>query len=499
MDRILVRGVNWIGDAVMTIPALRALRRYHRDSELSLLVKDWVAPVFYENPYIDRILRYMDSHRGIIGKLRLAKELRRENFMIAYLLQNAFDAAFITYLAGIPERAGYNRDLRGFFLTRPVPYNREDRKMHHVDYYLELLKRLGIDAPYTRPWIRITLPRRLDARSSLSSLRRPVLGLNPGATYGSAKRWIPKRFTMVIREFMDETGGSVVIFGSTNESPISEKIISGFEDYRILNLTGRTSLDSLIPLIGECDLLLSNDSGPMHIGYAVGTPVVALFGSTDPALTGPLGYRDIVLKKDIHCSPCFKKSCESMLCMDEITVDDVMDAIRRLIPRRKAVFFDRDGTLNRDPGYLRDYSEFELYPGVERLRYLKEAGYMLIGVTNQSGISRGIVDEGFVKEINNIYIEKYGFDDFYYCPHHPDEMCECRKPEPGMLYRARAIYNIDLRNSFVVGDRESDLILARMVGARAILLRRGKLTEHDDADYVVNNLDDVVRLILYGS
>ncbi len=485
MDKILIRGVNWIGDAVMTIPTLRALRRYHRDSEVSLLVKDWVASVFYENPYIDKIIKYKDSYTGIIGKLRLARELRR--------------AAFITYLARIPERVGYNRDLRRFLLTRPVPYSREDRKMHHVDYYLELLRRLGINAPYTRPWIRITLQRRLDARKILLSLKRPILGLNPCATYGSAKRWIPERFTKVIKEFIDETDGSVVIFGSGSEPSISEKIISGLDDYRILNLTGKTSLDSLIPLISECDLLLSNDSGPMHIGYAVGTPIVALFGSTDPALTGPLGYRDIVLKKDIHCSPCFKRSCEKMSCMDAITVDDVMDAIRRLIPRRKAIFFDRDGTLNMDPGYLRDYSDFKLYPGVERLKYLKEAGYMLIGVTNQSGINRGIVDEEFVKRINNIYIERYGFDDFYYCPHHPDEMCECRKPEPGMLYRARAIYNIDLRNSFVVGDRESDLMLAKMVGARSILLRTSGLTKHDDADYVVNNLDDVGRLILDGS
>ncbi len=495
-ERIAVRGVNWIGDAVMTIPALRAIKKYFNEAEINLIIKPWVAPVFYDSPYVDNIILYSAEYNNIGGKFRFAKLLRKESFSRAILLQNAFDAGLIAFLAGIPERIGYQRDMRRLLLTKPVTYNGEDRLMHHIDYYLELLRRAGIPAEYSIPWIRLSLDERVEARRRLSALDRPLLGINPGATYGSAKRWFPERFAMVADLFVELTGGSVVLLGGEKEIEIAKQIRRNSRSEALLILTGKTTLRELIAVISELDILLSNDSGPMHIGYAVGTPVVALFGSTDPTLTGPKGYRDVVIKKDLDCSPCFRRTCNYMKCMEAITIDDVLDGIKRLIPENRAVFFDRDGTLCKDTGYLNDIARLEIFEDIKALEGLKEKGFKLIGVTNQSGIARGIVKEEIAREINQLFIDRYGFDDFYYCPHLPDEHCECRKPEPGMVLRARAEHKINLKSSWVVGDKHSDILLAKAVGARSILLRSDKLMEYPAADYVVNTLSEAVKIIL---
>lgn len=511
---ILIRGVNWIGDAVMTMPAIRSLRKTYPDSKISLLIRPSVSPIFEKDPNIDEIILYEDRFNGIIGKIKLANRLKKMGFSKAFLFQNAFDAAFITYLARIPERIGYSRDARGFLLTEPIPFDRDDRKVHHIFYYLNLLKAIGIEADYSDPCIYLSIDERISARDKLLSLKRPILGMNPGATYGSSKRWFPDRFAEVASWFIKETGGSIAIFGSKNEVDIAEeievKLIRSWEDknffsgslnsisFHVMNFAGKTSLRELISLISECDVLVTNDSGPMHIAYAVGTPLVAIFGSTDPELTGPHKDGNIVVKAEIECSPCFERVCNNkdMKCMYAVTSDDVYLGIRDILPNRRAVFFDRDGTLCRDADYLNNWKDFEIFPEIESLKKLKEKGFALIGVTNQSGISRGIVDEQFVKEVNHVFVDKYGFDDFYYCPHHPDNHCPCRKPEPKMLMMARARHRINLKESFVVGDKDADMLLAKAVGAKGILVKTGKQQGSSYADFEVLNLKEVVDVIL---
>ncbi|MBI3592333.1 MAG: lipopolysaccharide heptosyltransferase II, partial [Nitrospirae bacterium] len=470
-EKILIRGVNWIGDAVMTMPAIHALRSAYAGAKISLLVKSWVRPVFEGNPDIDELVVYDDRFKGVLGRLRLAAELRRRKFTKAILFQNAFDAALITFLAGIPQRVGYNRDGRGFLLTEPVSFNDDDRKVHHINYYLNLLEKAGIPAAYSEPWIHLLIDERLSGRAALSGLSRPILGINPGATYGSAKRWFPERFAEVANRFIKDTGGSVAVFGGKGETDIAREIDRLIPDKKLF-LAGATSLRELIALISECDVFVTNDSGPMHIAYAVGTPTVAIFGSTSPELTGPAGSGNIVIKKDFSCSPCFERTCKNkgLRCMDAVTSDDVYDAIKKLLPERRAVFFDRDGTLCRDAHYLNDWKDFEIFPEIERIKALKDRGFSLIGITNQSGVYRGLVEESFVKEVNRVFIDRHGFDDFYYCPHGPDEHCSCRKPEPGMLLKARARHMINLRESYVVGDKNADMLLAKAVGAKGILV-----------------------------
>ncbi|BCB97004.1 lipopolysaccharide heptosyltransferase II [Dissulfurispira thermophila] len=491
----------------MTLPAIRALRIAYPESNISLLVKPSVSPIFEMNPDIDEIILYKEDFKGMFGKLRLAIDLRKRHFSSAILLQNAFDAALITFLAGIPQRIGYSRDKRGFFLTKPIPFDDDDRKMHHIDYYLHLLKAAGINAEYSDPWIYLSIDERLSARDKLSLLKRPILGINPGATYGSSKRWFPERFAQVANWFLNETGGGIAIFGSNNEVDIAEEIaylirrqrseVSSQTDL-LLNLAGKTSIRELISVISECDVLVTNDSGPMHIGYAVGTPIVVVFGSTSPDLTGPVGDGHIVVKTDLSCSPCFNRTCKNndMRCMYTITPEDVYWGIKELLPVRKAVFFDRDGTLCKDADYLNNWRDFEVYPDIDRLTELKRNGFLLIGVSNQSGIGRGIVDERFVKEVNQVFVDRYGFDDFYYCPHMPDDSCACRKPEPKMLLDARVRHKINLKKSYVVGDKDVDMLLAKAVGAIGVLVKTGKQQWSAHADFVVETLKDVVDLIL---
>ncbi|MCI0469146.1 MAG: lipopolysaccharide heptosyltransferase II [Nitrospirae bacterium] len=536
--KILIRGVNWIGDAVMTIPAIRAIKKNYPDSKLHLLIKPFLTPVFNGNPDIDEIIPYEDKFRGIVGRFRLAGLLRRRGFSKAILFQNAFDAALVAFFADVPERIGYNRDGRGLLLTRPVEYNREDRRLHHIDYYLSLLKKAGMRAEFSFPWIFLSLEERLSARKRLLSLKRPILGINPGAAYGSAKRWMPERFAEIACWFIKDTGGSVIIFGSIKDAEIAyeikmlikkqhftplnnhtqiiqgrslfsllyqRKVEIGLEESeigadRILNLAGLTDLRDLIALISECDVFISNDSGPMHIAYAVGAPLVAIFGSTDPMLTGPISsisnYR--VLNPNLSCSPCFDRVCKDndLRCMYAITSEEAYFSIKDILPQKRAVFFDRDGTLCRDADYLNDWNDFKVFHDINELNRLKDKGFLLIGISNQSGISRGIVEESFVIEVNNLFINKYNFDDFYYCPHHPDEHCPCRKPEPGMLFKARAKHMIDLKESYVIGDKDSDMLLAKAVGAKGILIKTGKQKDSIYADLTSDDIKEAVQHIL---
>jgi heptosyltransferase-2 len=501
---VLVRGVNWVGDAVMTLPALRALKKALPEARISLLVKPWVSPLFEQDPHVDETIIYSDEYQGVMGKLKISRMLRKKGFCSAILFQNAFDAAFIAFLAGIKERVGYNRDARGFLLTTAVAVPHNASELHHIFYYLNLLEQSGIKTEFSSPYIYLSLAERLSARELLKGARRPVLGINPGAAFGSAKRWFPDRFAEVANWFLKDTGGSVVIFGGKGEVDIAQEIDKLIPEDKLL-LAGKTSLRELVSLISECDVFVTNDSGPLHIACAVGTPLVAIFGSTNPKITGPPpqseGSRAVVVTHSLSCGPCFERTCEKndMRCMYDVTSDDVYLGIKKILPDKPAVFFDRDGTLCKDVGYLNTFDNLKIFPDVGMIKLLREKGFKLIGVSNQSGIARGLIHEGFVREVNNILIDRYGFDDFYFCPHHPADHCPCRKPEPGMLLRARAKHQIDFKKSFVVGDKEADMLLAHAVGAKGVFVKTGQDKESPSADYTAKDLSEAVNWILEQS
>jgi len=505
--RVLIRGVNWVGDSVMTIPALRALRGELKGSHFSLLVKPQVSAIFEKDPAIDEIILYKDEYKGLRGKFRIAKVLREREFTLSVLFQNAFDAALITALAGVPKRVGYSRDLRGVLLTNPVGFDDKAKRLHHIDYYIYMLRRAGLikkePPPEDKiPWIFLDLEERLRARNTLKGLKRPILGINPGAAYGSAKRWGARKFSEVAVNFMADFDGSVVVFGKEREEAEVAGIIQSAckcrTEHRVLSLAGKTTLRELISLIGECDIVLSNDSGPMHIAYALRKPLVAIFGSTEPSLTGPPPLGSKVIKHNIHCSPCFERECKegTLACMNGIATEEVSSAIKDISPINKGVFFDRDGTLIKDVDYLRRWEDYEPLEGLDSLNRLKEKGFKLIGITNQSGIARGIIDEGFVKGVNELIMKEYGIDAFYYCPHHPDEKCPCRKPQPEMALRAALEHRIEPRKSFVLGDKDIDMLLAKAIGARGVLVLTGKERESQNADYIAKDLREAIDWII---
>jgi heptosyltransferase II len=335
---LLVRAVNWLGDAVLTTPALGAVRAAFPGSRIILAAKPLVAELFRHHPDIDEILVYEKEgrHAGAAGMLRMAAELRRRGITTAILFQNAFDAALLAFLAGIPDRAGYATDGRRMLLSRAVPATEEVLRMHHAEYYLHLVSELGIPRlanPAMR--LQVTGEERDAMVARLASLGVPrgsrILGINPGATYGSAKRWFPDRFAVAADALSEEWGASVVLMGSAPEMPLSAEIEAAMRR-RPVNLAGKTTVRELMALLSLCGFLVTNDSGPMHIAAALGTPLVAIFGPTDWRTTSPWTRTAKIVRVDVDCSPCMRRECDrGHECMLGITADMVVDAARGLM------------------------------------------------------------------------------------------------------------------------------------------------------------------------
>jgi len=325
MSRVCVRATNWLGDAVMSLPAIRAIRQVFPRAHIAIAARPWVADLYARETSIDRIIPYTGPSRAF------AARLREERFDGAILLQNAFDAALIAWLARIPERIGYNRDARGLLITRPIPGPEPgDIPRHERFYYLELLRRAGLIERFP-PTDTIRLEGVGAARESgachLAALgmAAPVIGISPGAAYGNAKRWLPDRFAEVARKFAPMSA-AVLVFGSASERPLCEEVAGALSRCHIpaRNLAGQTTLREFIDLAAACRLFLTNDSGAMHVASALGVPTVAVFGATDDATTGPTGSLARVVREHAECSPCLLRDCPiDHRCMTRVTADQV--------------------------------------------------------------------------------------------------------------------------------------------------------------------------------
>ncbi len=345
--RILIRGTNWVGDAVMSVPAMREIRRLFPRAHISLLVRPWVRGVYSAAEFIDEVLIYdmNGEHRGILGRHRLVLSLKPRAFDSAILLQNAFDAAALAWWARIPCRVGYARDARGFLLTHRVTVDPEVKKVHQAYYYLGLLsgmrwigQRLWEDPDYR---LRIDLGVCDSDRAGARNLLRRhgieagevLIGLNAGASYGGAKRWLPDRFARVAEHLAVSQRARVILLGSKMEEPIALDVAARMAT-PCLNLVGRTSLGLLMGVLRECSLLITNDSGPMHLAAALGVPQVAIFGSTSEIATGPVSDVAEVVKNPVDCSPCFLRECPiDFRCMTGVSVARVIEAAERAMAR----------------------------------------------------------------------------------------------------------------------------------------------------------------------
>lgn len=530
IKRIVVRGPNWIGDAVMSEPALSALRRLFPQAELTLLVKPAVAELFKGHPDVAHILVYDDrgQHAGLTGKWRLANALRRGRFDLAILFQNAFEAALIAFLAGIPRRYGYATDGRRLLLSDPVPRPGRTAISHQVHYYLEMLRPLGCEEDAKSP--RLVLFREEEAAMAKRLVESGVsgaellIGLNPGSTYGGAKRWLPERFAETADRLAVQSGATVLIVGARGEESLARSIAEKIRA-RTVVLSGQTSVRELMAAVKRCAVFVTNDTGPMHIAAAFGVPVVAVFGPTDWRTTAPFGTGHALVRQPVDCSPCLLRECPiDHRCMTRVTVDDVFAAatkqlfgssgLSRLSGSDQTnplagvtIFLDRDGTTNRDTGYIKSPDELQIFPGaVEAVARLKQAGARVVVVTNQSGVGRGLFSTETLGAIHarlRAVFEAGGapFDGLYYCPHHPDAGCACRKPGTVMIERAVADLGLDLSRAYVVGDQRRDIDLARRIGAKGVLVTTGPTSaqaleelrqEGAAPDYVATDLGQAV-------
>ncbi len=332
--KILVRATNWIGDAVMSLPALAAIRATFPTAEIAVLARPWVADIYARQTAIDRVILYRLARgaRDLGAKWDLAKQLRNEAFDCAILLQNAFEAALLVRLAGIPRRIGYDRDGRGWLLTDPIAVPKpSDIPRHQSFYYLELLRRAGIlETLPASASIRLD---GIDQAIASGELRfvelgagLPVIGVSPGAAYGGAKRWMAEGFAETASRIALRESASVALFGSESERPLCDAIAQSIRarGAAAVNLAGRTSLREFIDLAAACRLFLTNDSGAMHIASALGVRTVAVFGATDDIATGPTGPLARVVRQDVDCSPCLLRECPiDHRCMTRVTPDRV--------------------------------------------------------------------------------------------------------------------------------------------------------------------------------
>jgi heptosyltransferase II len=335
--KVLIRSANWVGDAVMSLPAIAAVRRALPRAEISILAKPWVAEMFEKNPVVDRVLIYQSPgiHQGLGGKWRLARQLKGEGFELAILLQNAFEAALISFLAGIPRRAGYNTDARGFLLTHPVAMTGRIKRRHQVDYYLEMVGSLGFQPDHSVPSLQVSAAREEEAKRRLESFgigeSQALVGISPGATYGSAKEWFPERYAELADRIAGNFGARMIIFGSGGDKEIAAQV-RRHARVPLVDLTGMTTLAQAMALMARCRLFLTNDSGLMHAAAALGVPVVAIFGSTDPERTRPRGELCRVVRKPVPCAPCLKTECPTdRRCMGLISVDEVYEVAKTIL------------------------------------------------------------------------------------------------------------------------------------------------------------------------
>lgn len=318
--RILIRAPNWLGDSVIAIPAVRAIKSGRPDAHITIAAPEKIAAIWKLVPEVDEVLSL--ENRSLFGTVAAIRKQRR--FDVAVLFPNSLRVALEVWLAGIPRRAGYRGHSRSWLLNQIVPERKKRGPLEHqVHRYLEFASELGASPEKDR----------IDmiSRPQAATREKTKIGLCAGAEYGPAKRWLPDRFAEAAAAIAAQVSVQWVLFGTSADSEIGSTIEKALGE-NCQNRIGQTTLDELISELGACRLLLTNDTGTMHLATLLGVPVVAIFGSTEPRLTGPLGKRDLVIRHQVECSPCFLRKCPiDFRCMKAVGVDEVRDAVMSIL------------------------------------------------------------------------------------------------------------------------------------------------------------------------
>jgi heptosyltransferase-2 len=319
--QILIRSSNWLGDAVMSVPAVRAIKNGRPDVHVTIAAPEKIAPMWKLIPEVDAVLPLSDGPLfSVVRQLRQQKP-----FDVAILFPNSLRVALESWLSGIPRRVGYRGHCRSWLVNQIV---REPRKPgppeHHSLRFLRIARECGAE----------TSNAQFPTPNQTSNIKhQTLLGLCPGAEYGPAKRWLPERFAEAATKITARSSAQWILFGTKNDAAIGEQIAAAIGDHCV-NRIGQTTLDQLIEELRKCRLLLTNDTGTMHLAALLGVPVVAVFGSTEQRLTGPLGNGHITLRHHVECSPCFLRECPiDFRCMNAVSADEVVGAVLSMLAK----------------------------------------------------------------------------------------------------------------------------------------------------------------------
>lgn len=329
--RILIRAGNWLGDSVMSIPAVRAIKAGRPDAHITITAPAKIASTWKLVAGVDEIVSL--PNKSLLATVRSIR--RQSRFDVAILFPNSLRAALEIWLSGIPRRVGYSGHFRGWLLNQIVPERQIPGPIEHqADRYLRITRELGASVADKERLF--STARANDNHPALifGATEAPLkIGLCPGAEYGLAKRWLPERFAEVATAVTAQASVRWILFGTSKDVTIGEQIANALGD-SCINRIGQTTLDQLIDELRECRLLLTNDTGTMHLASLLGVPVVAIFGSTEPRLTGPLGKGNTILRHQVECSPCFLRECPiDFRCMKAVSVQEVIDAVLSILQR----------------------------------------------------------------------------------------------------------------------------------------------------------------------
>jgi lipopolysaccharide heptosyltransferase II len=341
--RVLIRSSNWLGDAAMSVPAVRAIKNGRPDIQLTIAAPDKIAAMWKLIPEVNAIIPFPDtSLLSVVGLLK-----QQMSFDVAILFPNSLRVALETWLSGIPRRVGYRGHWRSWFVKQIV---REPRKPgppeHHSLRFLRIARECGAETADTQlstlnsERIREQAAQRPTGYQPSTINYQPLkIGLCPGAEYGPAKRWLPERFAEAAAKITAQSSAQWILLGTKQDAAIGEQIAAAIGDHCV-NRIGQTTLEELIDELRRCRLLLTNDTGAMHLAALLGVPVVAVFGSTEPRLTGPLGNGHIILRHHVECSPCFLRECPiDFRCMKALSADEVADAVLSMLAKSLSLEF----------------------------------------------------------------------------------------------------------------------------------------------------------------
>lgn len=369
--KILVRMPNWLGDNLLALPALRSIIDNYPQAEIWVAAPSRCVELFETEPRVIGVLEIPES-LNLFNLWRLSRRWRSYRFDLTFLFPNSFASALLAFLAGIPERWGYKSDGRSWLLTKAISRQFKSFRMkgtqeekdetdyfeenfysgekveHQVMFYLRLLKELNLQVP-VQPEITLQVNEKEKEAAyqrllslgldpiKLRAQNRPIIVLNPGAAYGPAKRWPAKKFGSVAAELERETGAICLIIGLKEEKNLAEEVVATAKQqgikYPPLIFSGMTTLRELMAILTWTNLMITNDSGPMHLANALRVPVVALFGPTDPRVTGPWHQPSLVLHRRVICWPCWYRVCPyDHLCLTSISEAEVLQAALSLLP-----------------------------------------------------------------------------------------------------------------------------------------------------------------------